>query len=173
MGGHVAKKLGDGLMALFGYPLAHENDAERAARAALSIQRALKRDPANSAAAEDAFLTAIAIAQQQRARILSCAQLSIWHDFIIPRTVLRTLMLCSRLRSRLFHRPPNFPRSRKRKRFSVCWRHEPIERADAGQRGTAAFARAHGVFSRDASVFVSSRVLHYARALSSLAFEPV
>jgi hypothetical protein len=26
MGGHVAKKLGDGLMALFGYPLAHEND---------------------------------------------------------------------------------------------------------------------------------------------------
>jgi class 3 adenylate cyclase len=41
MGGHVAKKLGDGLMALFGYPLARENDAERAARAALSIQRAL------------------------------------------------------------------------------------------------------------------------------------
>jgi class 3 adenylate cyclase len=41
MGGHVAKKLGDGLMALFGYPLAHENDASRAARAALSIQRAL------------------------------------------------------------------------------------------------------------------------------------
>ena len=41
MGGHVAKKLGDGLMALFGYPLAHENDSERAARAALSVQRAL------------------------------------------------------------------------------------------------------------------------------------
>ena len=41
MGGHVAKKLGDGLMALFGYPIAQENDAERAARAALSIQRAL------------------------------------------------------------------------------------------------------------------------------------
>jgi class 3 adenylate cyclase/uncharacterized protein YjiS (DUF1127 family) len=41
MGGHVAKKLGDGLMCLFGYPLAHENDAERAARAALSIQRTL------------------------------------------------------------------------------------------------------------------------------------
>ena len=40
-GGHVAKKLGDGLMALFGYPVAQENDAERAARAALSIQRAL------------------------------------------------------------------------------------------------------------------------------------
>jgi len=41
LGGHVAKKLGDGLMALFGYPVAQENDTERAARAALSIQRAL------------------------------------------------------------------------------------------------------------------------------------
>jgi class 3 adenylate cyclase/predicted ATPase len=41
MGGHVAKKLGDGLMALFGYPVAQENDAERAVRAALAIQRAL------------------------------------------------------------------------------------------------------------------------------------
>jgi class 3 adenylate cyclase len=41
MGGHVAKKLGDGLMALFGYPVAQENDAERAGRAALSIQRSL------------------------------------------------------------------------------------------------------------------------------------
>jgi class 3 adenylate cyclase len=41
MGGHVAKKLGDGLMALFGYPVAQENDAERAARAALLIQRSL------------------------------------------------------------------------------------------------------------------------------------
>jgi class 3 adenylate cyclase len=41
MGGHVAKKLGDGLMALFGYPVAQENDTERAVRAALAIQRAL------------------------------------------------------------------------------------------------------------------------------------
>src|SRR6516225_5799878 len=41
MGGHVAKKLGDGLMCLFGYPVAQENDAERAARAALSVQLAL------------------------------------------------------------------------------------------------------------------------------------
>jgi class 3 adenylate cyclase len=41
MGGKVAKKLGDGLMALFGYPASQENDAERAVRAALSIQRAL------------------------------------------------------------------------------------------------------------------------------------
>jgi class 3 adenylate cyclase len=41
MGGHVAKKLGDGIMALFGYPLAQENDADRAVRASLGIQRAL------------------------------------------------------------------------------------------------------------------------------------
>ena len=36
-GGHMSKKLGDGIVALFGYPTAHENDAERAARAALAI----------------------------------------------------------------------------------------------------------------------------------------
>ena len=40
-GGHVLKRLGDGLMALFGFPQAQENDAERALRAALAIQRAL------------------------------------------------------------------------------------------------------------------------------------
>ena len=42
LGGHVLKKLGDGLMALFGYPQAQENDAERGVRAALAIQRALE-----------------------------------------------------------------------------------------------------------------------------------
>ena len=41
MGGKVAKKLGDGLMALFGYPVPQENDAERAVRSALAIQRSL------------------------------------------------------------------------------------------------------------------------------------
>ena len=41
LGGHVLKRLGDGLMALFGYPQAQENDAERAVRAALANQRAL------------------------------------------------------------------------------------------------------------------------------------
>ena len=41
LGGHVQQKLGDGLMALFGYPQAQENDGERAVRAAIAIQRAL------------------------------------------------------------------------------------------------------------------------------------
>ena len=41
MGGKVAKKLAYGLLALFGYPAAQENDSERAVRAALATQRAL------------------------------------------------------------------------------------------------------------------------------------
>jgi class 3 adenylate cyclase len=49
MGGHVLKRLGDGLMALFGYPHAQENDAERAVRAALAIQRALNEINAKNA----------------------------------------------------------------------------------------------------------------------------
>jgi hypothetical protein len=44
MGGHVAKKLGDVIMARFGHPIAQENDAERAVRAALVIRGALAGD---------------------------------------------------------------------------------------------------------------------------------
>jgi class 3 adenylate cyclase len=40
-GGFVAKYMGDGVLVYFGYPVAQENDAERAVRAALSIQRTL------------------------------------------------------------------------------------------------------------------------------------
>src|SRR5262249_46339540 len=35
--GHLAKYIGDGLLVYFGYPLAHEDDAQRAVRAGLSI----------------------------------------------------------------------------------------------------------------------------------------
>src|SRR5262245_32665357 len=39
--GHIAQYLGDGLLVYFGYPLAHEDDAQRAARAGLGILAAL------------------------------------------------------------------------------------------------------------------------------------
>jgi hypothetical protein len=42
-GGHVAQYLGDGVMAYFGYPEAHDNDAERAVRAALAILDAVSK----------------------------------------------------------------------------------------------------------------------------------
>jgi class 3 adenylate cyclase len=42
-GGHVAKYLGDGVMAFFGYPEAHDNDAERAVLAGLSILDAISK----------------------------------------------------------------------------------------------------------------------------------
>src|SRR5262250_3000768 len=62
MGGHVAKKLGDGLMALFGYPLAQENDSERAVRAALLIQRALAElNRRNEGAGRPALAARVAI----------------------------------------------------------------------------------------------------------------
>ena len=37
MGGHVARFMGDGMLAYFGYPQAHEDDAERAVRAGLAL----------------------------------------------------------------------------------------------------------------------------------------
>jgi class 3 adenylate cyclase len=40
-GGHVAKYLGDGLLVYFGYPIAHEDDAPRAARTGLGILDAM------------------------------------------------------------------------------------------------------------------------------------
>ena len=39
--GHIAQYLGDGVLVYFGYPRAHEDDAERAVRAGLGIVRAV------------------------------------------------------------------------------------------------------------------------------------
>ena len=43
--GHVTQYLGDGVMIYFGYPQAHEDDAGRAIRAGLEIQRVLAERP--------------------------------------------------------------------------------------------------------------------------------
>src|SRR5262249_34555141 len=42
-GGFVAKYMGDGVLVYFGYPEAHEDDAERAARAGLAVIDAVSR----------------------------------------------------------------------------------------------------------------------------------
>jgi class 3 adenylate cyclase len=41
--GHVAKFMGDGVLAYFGWPSAHEDDPERAVRAGLALVRAMAR----------------------------------------------------------------------------------------------------------------------------------
>jgi len=42
-GGFVARYLGDGVLIYFGYPRAHEDDAERSVRAGLTIVEAVRR----------------------------------------------------------------------------------------------------------------------------------
>ena len=40
--GHIAQLLGDGLLVYFGYPVAHEDDAQRAVRSGLGIIESLQ-----------------------------------------------------------------------------------------------------------------------------------
>ena len=58
----VVGEPGEGLMVLFGYPVALENDAERAARAALAIQRSLAElNRKNAGSGKPALAARIAI----------------------------------------------------------------------------------------------------------------
>ncbi|MDX1402194.1 MAG: adenylate/guanylate cyclase domain-containing protein, partial [Kiloniellales bacterium] len=41
--GHIAKFMGDGVLVYFGYPAAHEDDAERSVRAGLAVTRAVRK----------------------------------------------------------------------------------------------------------------------------------
>jgi class 3 adenylate cyclase len=61
-GGFVAKYMGDGVLIYFGYPRAHEDDAERAVRAGLGMIDAIARLEVGSAHL------------QARARRCSCCQ---------------------------------------------------------------------------------------------------
>ncbi len=57
-GGYIASYSGDGVLVYFGYPTAHENDAERAVRASLEL---LRRVPALKAKGPDGTSESLAV----------------------------------------------------------------------------------------------------------------
>jgi len=61
--GHVAKYMGDGVLCYFGWPKAHENDAERAVRASVSIVERVKalRIPGAQAASRVGIATGVVV----------------------------------------------------------------------------------------------------------------
>ena len=62
--GHVAKFMGDGVLAYFGWPVAHEDEGERAVRAGLSIMQAmvgLKTPEGESLAARIGIATGLVV----------------------------------------------------------------------------------------------------------------
>ncbi|MFO0996019.1 MAG: adenylate/guanylate cyclase domain-containing protein [Alphaproteobacteria bacterium] len=54
--GHIARYLGDGILAYFGYPVAHEDDADRALRAGLEMLDGIESLNARLAASQDVNL---------------------------------------------------------------------------------------------------------------------
>ena len=108
--------------------------------ASLPRRDSAQRDPARTPRRQRMHSSRRSPSRSSRGRaVLSCALLSVWHGSIIRLAVPRRLMPCSRLRSRAFRGHPNFPRSRKRKRFSPRWRHEPLSRHDRPRpRGASA-----------------------------------
>ena len=77
----------------------------------------LKRDPANTAPAEEAFLTAIAVANSKRRGVSSCGRRFAGEALSDP-TAPPTPMPCSHPRSKAFRRRRNSRRSQKRRRCS-------------------------------------------------------
>jgi class 3 adenylate cyclase len=60
--GHIVQLKGDGILAVFGFPVAHENDAERGVRAGLALVRAVRDLPqANGSAAPQSLDVRVAV----------------------------------------------------------------------------------------------------------------
>jgi GTP cyclohydrolase III len=66
--GHIAQYLGDGLLVYFGYPVAHEDDAQRAVRAGLGIVGAIHESPSLNASLNARLSQPV----QVRIRLLRC-----------------------------------------------------------------------------------------------------
>ena len=98
----------------------------------------IKRNPANTAPAEEAFLTAIAVAQQQRARSFELrAALSLAKLYQSTGRVADAHAVLAP-RSKTFRRRWNSRRSRRRKRCSPPWRREIV-----GRQPTSGFGPPH------------------------------
>jgi len=69
-GGFVAKYMGDGMLAYFGYPQAHEHDAERAVRAGLAIVEAAPK------------MQTVAGALERRGRVIPAEQRPLTSDML-------------------------------------------------------------------------------------------
>ena len=68
LGGTVEKFIGDAVVAVFGAPVAHEDDAERAVRAALAIRDVRSRDGGPSCRCGSAVNTGEALVRSARGR---------------------------------------------------------------------------------------------------------
>jgi tetratricopeptide (TPR) repeat protein len=75
----------------------------------------LKRDPADTAVAEQSLQAAIAIAQSQKRAVSNCAQHYLWRSFIARPIATPMRTPCWRRQSRGFRRPNNSPSSPRRK----------------------------------------------------------
>jgi Adenylate and Guanylate cyclase catalytic domain len=70
--GHIAQYLGDGLLVYFGYPLAHEDDAQRAVHVGLGVLDAMERLPTRLARAKGTRL-AMRVGLHTRVRVRPAA----------------------------------------------------------------------------------------------------